>query len=223
MSNIPSMPNMLQILIYGFILYILFHICKFVYRKIQERIILKRMARSGIRYIDKMDGHQFELYLKALFRELGYSPMVTKQSNDFGADLVLNGKNRIVIQAKRYGMKNRVGISAVQEIYAAQAYYKAHEGWVVTNSVYTRQAKELAEACHIKLIDRVELQKLINKINPEYSAEDVYQGVKPVEPVERKCPACKNHLVVRNSNKTGNNFFGCSQYPTCTHTEPINT
>ncbi|WP_025147941.1 restriction endonuclease [Bacillus sp. H1a] len=220
MSNLPKMPNILQILICGFILYVLFHICKFVYRIIQERRMLKRMARSGIRFIDKMDGRQFEVYLKALFRELGYSPMVTKQSNDFGADLVLKGKNRIVIQAKRYGMKNRVGISAVQEIYAAQVYYKAHEGWVVTNSVYTRQAKELAEACHVKLIDRVELQKLINKINPEYSAEDVYQGVKPAE---RKCPACKNHLVVRNSNKTGNKFFGCSQYPTCTHTEPINT
>lgn len=67
--------------------------------------MLKRMARSGIRFIDKMDGRQFEVYLKALFRELGYSPMVTKQSNDFGADLVLKGKNRIVIQAKRYGMK----------------------------------------------------------------------------------------------------------------------
>lgn len=92
-------------------------------------------------------------------------------------------------------MKNRVGISAVQEIYAAQAYYKANEGWVVTNSVYTRQAKELAEACNVQLIDRVELQKLINKINPEYSVEDVYQGIKPAE---RKCP-------------------------TCTHTEPINS
>ncbi|MED0906749.1 restriction endonuclease [Bacillus nitratireducens] len=218
MSNLPSMPNILQILIYSFILYVLFHICKFVYRKIQERRMLKRMAKSGIRYIDKMDGRQFEVYLKALFRELGYSPTVTKQSNDFGADLVLKGKNRIVIQAKRYGMKNRVGISAVQEIYAAQAYYKAHEGWVVTNSVYTRQAKELAEACNVKLIDRVELQKLINKINPEYSAEDVYKGVTPAE---RKCPTCKTHLVVRNSNKTGNKFFGCPQYPTCTHTEPI--
>jgi HJR/Mrr/RecB family endonuclease len=219
-SNLPEMKNILQILMYGFIFYVLFRICKFMYRKFQDRRILKRMAKSGIRYIDKMDGHQFEVYLKALFRELGYSPTVTKQSNDFGADLVLKGKNRIVIQAKRYGMKNRVGISAVQEIYAAQAYYKANEGWVVTNSVYTRQAKELAEACNVRLIDRVELQKLINKINPEYSAEDVSEGVTPAA---RKCPTCKHDLVVRNSNKTGNKFFGCSQYPTCTHTEPINT
>ncbi|PGZ07099.1 restriction endonuclease, partial [Bacillus thuringiensis] len=39
----------------------------------------------------------------------------------------------------------------------------------------------------------------------------------------RKCPTCKHDLVIRNSNKTGNKFFGCSQYPTCTHTEPIHT
>ncbi|MGY4559424.1 ssDNA-binding Zn-finger/Zn-ribbon topoisomerase 1 [Bacillus thuringiensis] len=72
----------------------------------------------------------------------------------------------------------------------------------------------------ILVSSKVELQKLINKINPEYAAKDVYQGVKPAE---RKCPACKSHLVVRNSDKTGNKFFGCSQYPTCTHTEPIHT
>lgn len=53
----------------------------------------------------------------------------------------------------------------------------------------------------------------------EHSAGDVYQGVKPAE---RKCPACKNHLVVRDSNRAGNKFLGCSQYPTCTHTEPSN-
>lgn len=35
-----------------------------MYRKIQERRILKRMAKSGIRYIDKMDGHQFEVYVR---------------------------------------------------------------------------------------------------------------------------------------------------------------
>ncbi|PDZ08210.1 restriction endonuclease [Bacillus pseudomycoides] len=219
MSNLTTIPNILHILICGFIIYVLFHICKFMYRKIQDRRMLKRMAKSGIRYIDKMDGHQFEVYLKALFRELDYRPVVTRKTGDYGADLILKGKNRIVIQAKRYGVKNRVGISAVQEIYAAQAYYKAQEAWVVTNSIYTRQAKELAEACHVKLIDRVELQKLINKVNPEYSAEDVYHGV---DPAERKCPVCKHQLVVRNSNHTGNKFFGCSQYPTCTHTEPIN-
>ncbi|EOP32320.1 restriction endonuclease [Bacillus thuringiensis] len=212
-------PNIVELLSYILGIYIIFHIIKWGYRKIQEVYTLKRMAKSGIRFIDKMDGHQFEVYLKALFKELGYHPEVTKKSRDFGADLILKGKDRIAIQAKRYGIKNRVGIKAVQEIYAAQTYYKSDKAWVVTNSLFTKQAEELAKACNVKLIDRYELQKLINKINPEQKAESVY---KHINPKERKCPKCKNDMVVRNSKQNGNKFFGCSQFPHCTHTEQIN-
>ncbi|AIK35303.1 restriction endonuclease family protein (plasmid) [Bacillus pseudomycoides] len=219
MSNILGMPGILQLFLYGMGIYIIFHMLNWGYGKIRDIRILKRMAKSGIGIIDKMDGHQFEVYLKALFRELRYRPEVTKRSCDYGVDVVLKGKNRIVIQAKRYGIKNRVGIRAVQEVYAGKAYYKADEAWIVTNSFYTKQAKELAEACHVKLIDRVELQKLINKVNPKYSAEEVYHGV---DPVNRKCPVCKHQLVVRNLHNTGRKFFECSRYPICTHTEPIN-
>ncbi|RFT63918.1 restriction endonuclease [Bacillus clarus] len=200
-------------------LYIIFHILKWSVGKIREIRILKRMAKSGIHYIDKMDGFQFEVYLKALFRELGYRPEVTKRSCDYGVDVILKGKNRIVIQAKRYGIKNRVGIRAVQEVYAGKAYYKADEAWIVTNSVFTKQAEELAKVCQVKLMDRFELQNLINKVNPEQKAKDVYEQVNPAE---RKCPVCKNQLVIRYSKKNDNKFFGCSQFPSCTHTEAVN-
>ncbi len=195
------MPGILQLFLYGMGLYMFFHIFKWSAGKIREIRILKRMAKSGIRYIDKMDGFQFEVYLKALFRELGYRPEVTKRSCDYGVDVILKGKNRIVIQAKRYGIKNRVGIRAVQEVYAGKAYYKADEAWIVTNSVFTKQAEELAKACQVKLIDRLKLQNLINKVNPEQKAETVYTQV---DPAERKCPVCKNQLVIRYSKKNGN-------------------
>lgn len=213
------MPGILQIFLYGMSLYIIFHILKWSVGKIREIRILKRMAKSGIHYIDKMDGFQFEVYLKALFRELGYRPEVTKRSCDYGVDVILKGKNRIVIQAKRYGIKNRVGIRAVQEVYAGKAYYKADEAWIVTNSVFTKQAEELAKVCQVKLMDRFELQNLINKVNPEQKAKDVYEQVNPAE---RKCPVCKNQLVIRYSKKNDNKFFGCSQFPSCTHTEAVN-
>lgn len=219
MSNTLPMPGILQIFLYGIGLYIIFHILKWSVGKIREIRILKRMAKSGIHYIDKMDGFQFEVYLKALFRELGYHPEVTKRSCDYGVDVILKGKKRIVIQAKRYGIKNRVGIRAVQEVYAGKAYYKADEAWIVTNSVFTKQAEELAKACQVKLIDRFELQNLITKVNPEQKAKDVYQQVNPAE---RKCPVCKNQLVIRYSKKNDNKFFGCSQFPSCTHTEAVN-
>lgn len=191
----------------------------YIYNKIRKIQVSRQLSSSGIRSIDKMDGFQFEVYLKALFKELGYKPEVTKKAGDFGVDVVLKGKNRIVIQAKRYGEKNRVGISAVQEIFAGKTYYKANESWVITNSYFTKQAIELADACNVKLLDRMELQKLINRVNPRETAEYIYQTVKPAP---RKCPKCGNDLVVRKAKQSGNKFLGCFKYPQCTHVEPIN-
>src|SRR5690625_5763781 len=99
--------------------------------------------------------------------------MVTKKSGDYGADVVLKGKNKIVIQAKRYGYKNNVSMDAVREVFAARSYYKADEAWVITNSFFTKQAKELAKACGVKLLNRYELEKFIVQINPEKTPNEV--------------------------------------------------
>ena len=125
------------------------------------------MVQSGIKDIDRMSGYDFEDYLKVLFKKLGYKPQVTKKSGDFGADLVLKGKNKIVIQAKRYGYKNNVSLDAVREVYASKAFYKADEAWVITNSFYTKQAEMLAEACEVRLLNRYDLQKFIVEIDPD--------------------------------------------------------
>ncbi|WP_429804374.1 restriction endonuclease [Cytobacillus horneckiae] len=193
-------------------------IVNFIYQLIKNWLFHKKMAKSGIRDIDKMDGFQFEVYLKSLFKELGYKPIVTKKSNDFGADLILKGRNKIVIQAKRYGMKNKVSIGAIQEIFAAKAYYKADEAWVITNSQFTKPAKSLAEPCGVKLLDRYDLQAFINKINPEITAKQIYHEVVPEQ---RKCKICGGSLVIRASTE-GNKFMGCCNYPSCNHTESIN-
>ena len=200
-----------------FLIMIAFNLIRMVYRRLQERTAMKRLARSGIQYIDQMDGFQFEFYLKALFQELGYKAQVTAQSGDFGADLIMKGQQKIVIQAKRYGRKNRVGISAIQQVYGAQAYYKADEAWVITNSSFTKSARALAEACNVQLFDRKTLQELILQVNPTYTAEKVCQDVKPES---RFCPTCGNELVVRQGKM--NRFFGCSSFPQCRHTEAIN-
>ncbi|WP_227551758.1 restriction endonuclease [Metabacillus sediminilitoris] len=87
-------------------------------------------------------------------------------SNDFGADLILEGNERIVIQAKRYSSKE--GIKAVQEIYSARGYYKAQTAWVITNNYFTSQAIKLAESTDIQLIDRNKLVDMIlNSNNPK--------------------------------------------------------
>src|SRR5699024_3441600 len=137
-----------------------------VIKYVKKKKRFNLMKKSGIRDIDRMKGYQFEAYLQVLFKELGYRPVVTQMSGDYGADVVLKGRNKIVIQAKRYGYKHNVSMDAVREILAAMFYYKADEAWVITNSFFTKQAKTLAKACGVTLLNRYELEKFIVKINP---------------------------------------------------------
>ena len=164
--------EVLKYIVYAVLLGLAVRSIPIIIDKISEQIMLKKMAKAGMDYIDQMDGFQFEVYLKALFQKLGYKPEVTQKTGDYGADLVLKGKNKIVIQAKRYSKKNKVGISAVQEVLGAKEYYRANEAWVITNSIFTPQARQLAKSSKVKLLDRVDLQKFIDQINPESTAEN---------------------------------------------------
>lgn len=68
---------------------------------------------------------------------------LTQATGDQGADIILSSPSRkIAIQAKFYS--GPVGNAAVQEVFAAKAYYEADECIVVTPSSYTASAKLLA-------------------------------------------------------------------------------
>ncbi|WP_147534514.1 restriction endonuclease [Bacillus marasmi] len=129
------------------------------YKRKKLEILEARLSQAGMSDIDVMNGIEFEQFLSILFKKLGIKVHRTQASNDFGADLILEGKERIVVQAKRY--KKKVGIKAVQEINSAKTYYQAHEAWVITNNYFTAPAKELAESNGVKLIDRNGLADLV--------------------------------------------------------------
>ena len=68
-----------------------------------------------------------------------------------------NGEKKIVVQAKRY--ERNVGIAAVQEVVGSIAYYKADRAMVVTNSNFTKSARDLAKRNEVELWGRKEMQK----------------------------------------------------------------
>lgn len=107
-----------------------------------------------------MSGIDFELYVSGLLSQLGFADIrSTPATNDQGADLLAKKEGRtVIIQAKRYA--GPVGNSAVQEVVGALHFYSGDEGWVVTNSTFTRSAKELAQKTGIRLIDGKELRRL---------------------------------------------------------------
>ncbi len=114
--------------------------------------------------VDAMDGFEFEAFLVEIFQTIGYDVKETKKTQDQGADLFVTrfGKN-MVIQAKNYS--GSVGNSAVQQAISAKAFYGCDEAMVVTNSYFTRSAKELADSAMVRLIDRQELQSYLDDYN----------------------------------------------------------
>ena len=112
--------------------------------------------------VDIMDGISFENFLKKLFEQMGYVVEVTKTTGDQGADLLIRKMGEIiVVQAKRYG--SSVGNSAIQEVVASIAHYKADKGMVVTNNSFTSSAISLAKSNKIELINRDKLITLMKE------------------------------------------------------------
>jgi restriction system protein len=125
-------------------------------RGIKWVIDQRRLVRSGIDEIDRMDGISFERRLDYLFAALGYRVEQTRVCGDYGADLVLEKDAvRSVVQAKCW--KKNVGVKAVQEVVAAKPMYRCTRAIAVTNRYFTQEAQRLARANEVELWNRDDL------------------------------------------------------------------
>ncbi len=117
--------------------------------------------------VDKLTGIQFEKFMEKLLNANGYSDAkVVGKVGDQGGDIeAYNDDEKFIIQAKNYALNRKVTNSAVQEVFAAIAYYGADQGIVVTNSSFTPGAKELAKVNNITLWDRRIVSQMLEGYN----------------------------------------------------------
>ena len=106
-----------------------------------------------------MTGREFELYCRDVLQEAGWHAALTPGSGDQGADIIAEKDDRrVVIQCKFYN--GTVGNKAVQEAYAAAAFQDAPYAVVVTNSVFTKSAHQLAHKNGVLLMHHTDLPRL---------------------------------------------------------------
>lgn len=134
----------------------------FTFRK-KKRYDIRKIT---IKDIDQMTGHEFEYYLFVLLTALGFEETyLTKKSRDFGADLIFvdNDHRKFVVQAKR--LTEKMGLVAVQEVFAAKAYYDADEAIIITSTEQVSEpCRKLASATNVKIVKRQELMQLIRAL-----------------------------------------------------------
>ncbi len=183
------------------------YIFTIVFRNCKNSKHDKKFINSDIKVVDKMNGQEFEEFLLAHFRKLGYSGHTTAVTGDYGADLILTkGSEKVAVQAKRY--KSNVGIDAIQQVIGAKAYYHANKGIVATNSYFTKNAINLAKSSNIELIDRNSLIKIMNKNQNLIKKRRVY------------CDECGSEMKLKHGEY--GEFYGCTNFPECKCTKSSN-
>lgn len=141
----------------------------------QWRIKQAKMRKERVNYtfeeIDKMNGFQFENFIKNLLKNTGYdNPQLTKASGDEGVDIIAyKNEKKIAIQCKRYSGK--ISNSAIQQVYSGKTFYDCHEAYVITNSQFTENAIILANKLKVNLIDRDDLFDLMQNVSEIHDKE----------------------------------------------------
>ncbi len=108
-------------------------------------------------------GREFEEFCQKKLIAAGWSVKLTKASGDQGADLIVEKNNiRVCIQCKKSAKP--VGNKAVQEAYSAKTFTGTKYAVVVTNSQYTKSAKELAAVNGVILLHHDDLAALDSHI-----------------------------------------------------------
>ena len=111
------------------------------------------------------DPYMFEKDIADIFIRHGWNARATKGSGDQGADVIAESKGglKIIVQCKLYSQP--VGNKAVQEVYSALNYYSGDYAFVITNSTFTKSAKQLADSNKVMLLHYSALPELLEKVN----------------------------------------------------------
>lgn len=120
-------------------------------RRVIQKQRLKRIARSSLP-VNNMTWAEFEYFVADWLRDRGYTDVRLTEHYDLGVDIVAK-KDGITwgVQVKHY--HGLVGIEAVRQVVVALKKYRCDRAMVVTNSVFSRPAIEIAKSQECILID----------------------------------------------------------------------
>jgi HJR/Mrr/RecB family endonuclease len=118
------------------------------FREFKKLAKLKQSSEE----IDTMSWKEFEMFVAKWLKHEGYNNVRITEHYDLGVDIVAE-KDGIKwgVQVKHY--RNMVKIEAIRQVVVALKHYQCDKAMVVTNSFFSRPAKQLAASHGCILID----------------------------------------------------------------------
>jgi restriction system protein len=176
-------------------------------------------SQKGIDSIRALGWRQFEELVGEAYRRQGYAVAEnTAAGPDEGIDLVLKKDGNLVLVQCKQWRSFKVGVNIVRELLGVMMAKHATNGILITSGIFTQEAKNFARDKPIDLVDGTELLQLIGNVQKE-------KTTLKKSTLDNLCPKCGAELVLRTAQKgpnPGQKFWGCSNFPTCRFTKPLN-
>ncbi len=151
--------------------------CEFYYSEYDEDYIYSEVCKAQVNIervlannavMYDLTPREFEELVAEIFSKQGYNVVLTPATRDGGCDIIATHKvgqlsYMILIECKKYGLKNKVGVQLVRSLLGVQTDQKVNKAVIVTSSTFTRDARELAERQNtlIGLIDYNDLIRMM--------------------------------------------------------------
>jgi restriction system protein len=171
-------------------------------------------GQTSIESIRALAWSQFEQLIGEAYRRQGYEVQENLvRGADGGVDLRLRKDGQTTLVQCKPWKAYKVGVQTVRELYGVVMAEKAGRGVLVTSGVFTKEARQWAEAKPLELIDGEGLRRLVAHVQPPSAA-----SISAPPSASVACPKCGQAMVLRTSRKgatAGSQFWGCSAYPIC--------
>jgi restriction system protein len=215
----------------------------------RERQLLD--GQEDLTTIRALSWQRFETLVAEAYRRQGYAVSRSSGDGgpDGGVDLVLRkDAGTILVQCKQWKVW-KVGVPVVREVFGVLAARKVQRAVIVTSGIFTQEARMFAAGKPIDLVEGLQLADLIRAVQaaPTYAASPVGTTRPMVRtppasatippgkpqvatahpapfPVKKLCLQCGAAMVVRTAHRgahAGQQFWGCSRFPECRATVPI--
>lgn len=117
---------------------------------------LMKFLASNPHKVHALDPRRFEELIADIFKDFGYEVLLTPRTRDGGFDVRAIQKNSVgtllyLIECKKYGPNQPVGVEVVRGLYGVTAAEGASCGIVATTSHFTKDAKEFADKIQYKM------------------------------------------------------------------------
>lgn len=195
-----------------------------------------------IKELQELSPEAFEHWVADIFRARGYEAVIQGThgtGGDHGIDIIIQRPGeRAVVQCKNFRAW-AVGEPTMRDLFGTMHAAGADRAYLVTTGRTTGPARAWVMGKPIEIWDGKDLARILGESTPiappfdgtarrpgpmDGQGDGEVKNLASASHLEHNvtaCPNCGSALILRTQRKDGSRFWGCSSYPKCRHTAPM--